>query len=273
MPYLAVRDLELWYELRGSGPPLLFIGGTGGDLRVTPNIFDSPLARHFRLLGYDQRGLGRTRAPDRDCTMADFADDAAVLLDALEWQRCPVLGISFGGMVAQELALRHPNRVERMVLACTSSGGAGGASWPLHELAGLPPENRARRVVALADLRRDTHWQQSHPEAFRELVEKRLAQERTEHGEPGREAGLRRQLEARAGHDTWGRLPRLRMPVYVCGGRHDGIAPPANQEALARRIPGARLDLFRGGHLFFLQDPEAFARMRDFLLDGPGTTR
>ncbi|HYW03232.1 MAG TPA: alpha/beta hydrolase [Gammaproteobacteria bacterium] len=269
MAYLAVRDLELWYELRGSGPPLLFIGGTGGDLRVKPNVFDSPLAGHFQLLAYDQRGLGRTRGPDRACGMADFADDAAALLDALGWEQCPVLGISFGGMVAQELALRHPHRVERLTLACTSSGGPGGASWPLHELAGLAPEERARRVVVLADTRRDAGWQRANPQTFRRLVEQRLAQERAGHGE----AGLQRQLRARAGHDTWDRLPRLKLPVYVCGGRYDGIAPPANQEALAARIPGARLELFEGGHLFFLQDRDAYPRMRAFLRDAGEAAR
>ena len=83
--------------------------------------------------------------------------------------------------------------------------------------------------------------------------------------EPGRGIGMRRQLEARAGHDTYERLQGIRMPVYLCGGRYDGIATPADLKALCKKIPGARLELFEGGHLFFLQDPRAFARIEAFL--------
>jgi 3-oxoadipate enol-lactonase len=128
MPTAQIGAVELHYERVGSGPPLLFISGTGGDLRNKPNVFDGPFAKSFDLLGYDQRGLGRSSKPDLDYTMADYGDDAAALLDAVGWARAKVVGVSFGGMVAQELALRHPGKVERLVLACTSPGGAGGAS-------------------------------------------------------------------------------------------------------------------------------------------------
>src|ERR1700722_13842251 len=101
MPTAHVRDLEVYYERAGGGPPLLFISGTGGDLRSKPNMFEGPFARSFDLLGYDQRGLGRTSKPDIDYTMADYADDAAGLLDAIGWPRAKVAGFSFGGMVAQ----------------------------------------------------------------------------------------------------------------------------------------------------------------------------
>jgi 3-oxoadipate enol-lactonase len=77
--------------------------------------------------------------------------------------------------------------------------------------------------------------------------------------------GLRRQLEARAGHNTYGRLPGLKMPVYICGGRHDGIAKPPNQEALHKQIPGSHLEFFEGGHNFRLQDPRAFGQIIAFL--------
>jgi 3-oxoadipate enol-lactonase len=77
--------------------------------------------------------------------------------------------------------------------------------------------------------------------------------------------GARRQLEARALHDTYERLPTLKMPVYICGGRYDGIATPANLEAMQKQIPGAQLELFEGGHLFFIQDPQSFDRILAFL--------
>jgi 3-oxoadipate enol-lactonase len=270
MPFVAVRDLKMYYEIRGTGPRLLAITGTGGDLRHTPNIFDAPIARYFEVLSYDQRGLGRTSRPDIPYTMADFAADANALLDALEWNRCFVMGISFGGMVAQELALRYSDRVERLVLACTSSGGAGGASYPLHELADLPIEDYARRILELSDTRRDAAWQATHPAQFRALFDLTLAGLRVGADEPGRSIGVRRQLEARALHNTYDRLPALRIPVYLCGGRYDGIVTPANLETMQKQIPGARLELFEGGHLFFMQDPRAFDRIISFLRGEPG---
>ena len=125
MPFAVVRDLQMYYEIRGTGPRLLCISGTGGDLRRSPTIFDMFPALHFEILAYDQRGLGQTSRPDMPYTMADYADDANALLDAMGWERCLVVGISFGGMVAQEFALRYPHRVERLVLASTSSGVSG----------------------------------------------------------------------------------------------------------------------------------------------------
>jgi 3-oxoadipate enol-lactonase len=265
MPFISVRDIQIYYEIHGKGPPLLSISGTGGDLRCSPSIFETPLAQHFKILAYDQRGLGQTSRPDIPYSMADYADDADGLLRVVGWNRCSVIGVSFGGMVSQEFALRYPHRVERLVLACTSSGGVGGASYPLHELAHLSLEERARRMVILSDTRLDAEWQGENPTQFQELMEQALEGLLVGSDEPGRQVGLYRQLEARASHDAYDRLINLRLPVYICGGRYDGIAMPANLEAMQKQIPGARLELFEGGHLFFIQDPRAFERITAFL--------
>ncbi len=265
MPFITVRDLKMYYEIRGKGPRLLVISGTGGDLRRSPSIFEMPIVHHFEILAYDQRGLGQTSRPDIPYTMVDYADDANALLNAVGWDRCLVMGISFGGMVAQEFALRYPHRVERLVLACTSSGGAGGASYALHELADLAADDYGRRVLCLSDTRLDPAWQEANPVQFQVLFEQTLARLGVGADEPGRQIGARRQLEARARHDTYHRLPNLRIPVYICGGRYDGIARPTNLEAMQKQIPGARLELFEGGHLFYIQDPRAFERIVAFL--------
>ena len=265
MPFIQVRDLKMYYEIRGKGPRLLVISGTGGDLRRSPSIFDMPIAQDFEILAYDQRGLGQTSRPDIPYTMVDYADDANALLDAVGWDRCLVMGISFGGMAAQEFALRYPQRVERLVLACTSSGGPGGASYPLHELVDLPLEDYARLMIQLRDIRRHAIWREADPIQFQALFDQTLAGMRVGADEPGREIGARRQLEARARHDTYDRLPKLRMPVYICGGLYDGIAKPANLKALQKQISGSRLELFEGGHLFYIQDPRAFKRITAFL--------
>ena len=266
MPFVTVRDIQIYYEIRGIGPRLLYISGTGGDLRRKPSIiFDSPLSARFEILAYDQRGLGQTDRPDIPYTMIDYAADAEGLLDVLGWNRCSVMGLSFGGMVAQEFVLRCGQRVGRLVLACTSSGGAGGSSYPLEEFGNLSPRERALRLLPLDDIRLDAAWQAAHPQQFQQLVDQMAAGSMVGADEPNRKIGARRQLEARTGHDTYDRLPNLRMPVFICSGRYDGVATVSNQEAMHKQIPNSRLELFEGGHLSFLQDPQAFVRIEAFL--------
>ena len=271
MPFVQVRDLTVNYEMGGSGPRLLFLSGTGGDLRRRPSVFERPIGQHFEILTLDQRGLGQTLGPDREYTMADYAEDAIGLLDAVGWDRCHVMGVSFGGMVAQELAIRYPERLDRIVLACTSSGGAGNPSYPLHlHLSDSLPE-RAARQVRLSDLRRDDAWRAAHPDELRAAVEQTLAGAQVGADEPGRFEGYRRQLLARKGLDTYDRLPSIEAPVFICGGRYDGIAPIANQLKLHEQIRGSRLELFEGGHAFLNEDPRAYERVIAFLqgeLDG-----
>ena len=251
--------VELYYELAGTGPRLLYVSGTGSDLRRVPSPFSSPAAARTTMLAYDHRGLGRSVPTDTDHqpAMADFADDALALCDALGWDDFALIGVSFGGMVAQEIALRGGSRIVRLVLCCTSSGGAGGASAPLHEIYPLPLDERLDEMVALADLRT------RHDEQRRAALRAMLAA-----GAPAQILiGLQRQLAARRGHDTWDRLATLRCPTLVAAGRHDGIAPLANAEALAGRVPGAQLAVFEGGHGFFFDDRTAWPAMLAFLLD------
>jgi 3-oxoadipate enol-lactonase len=263
MTFAKIGDLEMYYERAGSGPPLLFISGSGGDLRVKPNQMDGLFPKHFDTLSYDQRGLGQTSKPDVPYTMADYADDAARLMDFAGWPRARVIGVSFGGMVAQEFVLRHPGKVERLVLACTSPGGAGGASFPFHQIEHMGREERARHMIPINDTRRDAAWQTANPEQYAQFVAMAAADPYAD--EPGREMGYHRQLEARSHHDTYDRLPQIDCPVMIAAGRFDGIALPATQERMAARIKGARLAFFDGGHLFMIQDRAAMPEMIEFL--------
>jgi 3-oxoadipate enol-lactonase len=269
VPTARIGELDIHHEIAGEGPPLLFIGGTGGDLRTKPNVFDGPLVRHFTVCAYDQRGLGRTSKPDRPSTMAEYGADAAGLLDHLGWSSVAVVGVSFGGMVAQELAIARPDLVDRLVLCCTSSGGAGSASYPLHELADLPADERRRIQLGISDTRFGADWQALEPEkAAAQLARMAAGDEAAANhaaADPEAAAGARRQLEARAGHDTWDRLDRITAPTLVAAGRYDGIAPVANSEALVSRIPEAHLEVFEGGHLFLLQDRRAWSVLLEFL--------
>ena len=264
MPFVHARDIDIHYELRGEGDRLLLISGSGGDLRK-PAAVPSPLPDQFATLAYDQRGLGQTTIPDGPYSMAGYAEDAAALLEALGWDRYLVMGTSFGGMVALEFAARFPDRVERLVLNCTSSGGTGKPSYPLHELQELEPEARLLAQITVSDTRLTADWQESHPAELKALQEQRRALAAIGADEPRREFGARAQLEARRHHDVYERLPRLTMPVLVCSATHDGIAPPANGRAIAAQIPDARYEEFEGGHGFLAQDPRAYERIAAFL--------
>ncbi|MCZ6853907.1 MAG: alpha/beta fold hydrolase [Gammaproteobacteria bacterium] len=254
MPFVTANNIDIYYELGGRGPRLLFISGTGGDLRNKPNVFASPLAGSFQVLSYDQRGLGQTDKPADDYSMADYADDAAHLLDELGWGAVPIMGVSFGGMVAQELALRYPDKVSRLVLACTSSGGAGGASFPLQDLADLDPLARMERRLALADNRRTDEWRAANPDRWEMLLDMARKAQRPDIDLEG----AARQIQARAGHDTWDRLPSIDTPTLVVGGEFDEIAPPDNLRALQSQIRVSELHFFAGGHLFLIQDKTAY---------------
>ncbi|MFN3218411.1 MAG: alpha/beta fold hydrolase [Acidimicrobiales bacterium] len=267
MPFIDVRDLSVYYELHGSGTRVLWINGTGGDLRQNPMRGNGPLEQHHEVLMYDQRGLGQTSKPDVDYTMADYADDAAALMDALGWDRAHVFGVSFGGMVAQHVALRHPKRVDRLVLACTSSGGLGGSSFDLASVADLPTEERLRIVLPVFDSRNDPDADPPvHAPQFEWLAEA-MAAPALNSDDPDAEMGARRQLEARSHHDLWDRVGDIAAPTFVLGGRYDRQAPPENVENLSNAIPGARLAMFDGGHMFLLQDPTAWASIVDFLAE------
>ena len=264
MPIAHVNGVDLAYELSGSGPRVLFVNGSGTTLDTA-----RPLLGLFgpgsTLLAFDYRGLGSSGPAPDPYGMADCATDVLRLLDTVGWETARIIGISFGGMVAQEVAVSAPARVERLALLCTSSGGAGGSSYPLHELESLGPDERAATSRTLLDTRFDSAWLADHPgdRALAEMMSRRVSADAAVD-----DAGRRAQLEARRGHDVWDRLDAIDCPTLVACGRFDGIAPMANSAAIASRIPGAELRVYDGGHAFFAQDTAALPDVQAFLLDG-----
>jgi len=261
MPIVHVNGVDLYHELSGSGPRLLVCNGSGMTLASARPLL-SMLGRDVTLLAYDPRGLGASGPAPGPYTMATCAADALGLLDAVGWDSTRVVGVSFGGMVAQELAVTAPHRVERLALLCTSPGGDGGSSYPLHRLEALDPDARASVRRTLLDDRFDEAWLRTHP-GDRALVT--LMDRRDGDDDPTVVAGRRAQLEARRGHDVWERLHAIDCPTFVGCGRFDPIAPMANSEAMATRIRGAELHAYDGGHAFFAQDPAALIDIRAFL--------
>jgi 3-oxoadipate enol-lactonase len=264
MPVARLTSASLYYELQqpdGLADPVraLVIPGTGSDLREPPGPFGWPGSERFAVLSYDHRDLGRSRAECAEAPeMADFAADALALAEHVGWETFAVVGISFGGMVAQELALRAPERVTKLVLAITSAGGALGSSYPLKELYSLPAEERLGLLVSLLDTR--TAQDPQLEAALRGFLTAGHSLHPLEVA-----PGLARQLDARSRHDASARLGELTMPCLVAGGRYDGIAPPERSAALAAAIPGARLAIFDGGHGVLLQDPAAWSMIAAFL--------
>ena len=271
MSQAHVNGIDLYYERGGAGPRVLFLNGSGATLeQMTPLL--GVLRSRFDLLAHDQRGLGRTEVPEGSYSMADYAQDAIALLDEVGWESCRVVGISFGGMVAQELAATAPERVERLALLCTSPGGADHASYPLHELAALREDERLRVQLEIMDTRFDAAWLAEHP-TDRAFVEATAERWRTPKSDEQRR-GEREQLLARRDHDVVDRLGRITAPTLVAAGRFDGIAPPANSEVIAASVPNAELRVYEGGHLFIVQDARALPEIMDFLAAddaGPGS--
>jgi pimeloyl-ACP methyl ester carboxylesterase len=262
VPSVVANGIEVYYERSGHGPRLLFLNGSGSSI-ATSELLIKLFTNDFDVLVHDQRGLGRTEVPPGPYSMADYAADAAALLDHVGWDLASVVGVSFGGMVAQELAVTWPARVVRLALLCTSPGGTGGASYPLHELTGLAAPEQAARGTLLLDTRFTPEWLADHP-GDRALAEMMAARRGTEKSAE-RLRGEAEQLAARSHHDVCDRLPSITCPTFVASGRFDGIAPPSNGEAIAGRVPDARLRVYEGGHAFFAQDPAALPDVLGFL--------
>jgi len=250
--------VKLVYEVRGSGPPLLLVQGLGyGRWGWEPIL--GPLADTFRIAFYDNRGIGESDIPPGPYTTRQLADDAVAVLDAAGIDRADVLGASLGGMVAQELALAYPERVERLVLACTTPGGPSSHPMPQQTVdlmtaaPTLPPETALRRFVENA----------LSPEASEELIERILALRLANPFDP---AGWQAQAAAGAAFDAFDRLGQIEAPTLVVTGDEDVVVDPRNSELLAEGIPSARLERVPGGHLFFWEDPhELVALVKEFL--------
>jgi 3-oxoadipate enol-lactonase len=262
MAHATLNGIDVYYERSGEGPTLLYLNGTGATL-ATSRLSIDPFTKAFDVVVHDQRGLGETEAPPGPYSMSDYAADALALLDHLGLERVRVVGTSFGGMVAQELAVTQPERVERLALLCTSAGGEGGSSFPLGEILTLPPAERRARGMQVIDRRWTEQWLAEHD------LDRLIADTITgmEGPEPGsdRARGAQAQLAARSTHDVWGRLGAITAPTLVAAGRFDGVAPVENAEAIASQVPGADLRVYEGGHVFFFQDPTALPEIIEFL--------
>jgi len=255
---------RLYYELYGEGEPLLLIMGLGANhLGWTAQI--PSYSREFRVIVFDNRGTGQSDFPaDADYTIPMLADDAAALLEALGVDSAHVYGISMGGMIAQEMALRHPDRVKSLILGATTPGGPNAVAPQPEAIRSLLEQGAAfdRGVTpALLDALFSPGFLADHGS---ELVA--AFQSMADYPPTSREA-YQAQLRAVAAHDTYDRLPDIDAPTLVLHGTDDPLLPAANGRILAERIPGAKLVLLDGArHAYLLEkQAEADAAVLDFL--------
>jgi pimeloyl-ACP methyl ester carboxylesterase len=258
MTVVRVGEIELDYERSGSGPPLLLIMGMSGTALHWGEPFLEALREDFELIAYDHRGVGQSSRLQGPTTIVEMAEDAAGLLGALGLDSAHVLGISMGGMIAQELALAHSERVRTLTLGCTYCGGEGSV--------GAPPEvlQRLSEAMMSGDRGRALHTTfeinvSAAAAADEELYARFLAiTERRAVAVPV----IMAQMQACMVHDTNARLAQLQTPTLVLHGNEDELLPVQNGRVIASRIPGSQLEIFDGvGHMFVWERPESSAEL------------
>ncbi len=257
MPQLKLANVDIHYDVYGHGEPLVLIPGfTAGAWIWFKQI--AQLAKRFRVITFDPRGIGKSSFASEPLTMRLLADDTAALLHELGIEQAHILGVSFGGFVAQEFALAYPEVTRTLSLCCTSFGGPNHVSPSIDILTavlsrnGFNSEERIRRILLPAF---SPDFVRSHPGEVDEVIKLRLAN-------PVVEEAFNAQLKAGIGFDAESRAGGIKAPTLVLSGEADAIVPVQNSRNLAEQIPGARLRLVAGGsHLFFIEQHDEFNRI------------
>jgi pimeloyl-ACP methyl ester carboxylesterase len=264
---IRAGDFNIEYYREGSGPPLLLLNGFTSQSSGWRDEFLEPLQKRFETIRYSHRGTGTSDRLSGDITLADYADDAAGLLTALDIDKAHVFGVSMGGMIAQEVALRHPQRVIGLVLGCTAPGGSQRVAAAEEVMALLTPQPGLTREQ---QLRRSwpaittPEFIESHPEVLEERLRRSLI------NETPLETAMK-QMAAVQVFDAYDRLPQIKAPTLVIHGDRDVLVPVGNARLLHERIPEAKLRIIAGGgHLFTFEFPEeSAAAVVDFLAKVP----
>jgi pimeloyl-ACP methyl ester carboxylesterase len=263
VPFAPSEGASIWWDSEGAGPPVLLINGLGSPAETWRRLAD-PLREDFRVLTFDNRGVGRTGVPDGDYTVETMARDALAVLDAAGCSRAHVVGLSMGGLIAQELTLSFPDRVAGVVLVSTHLGIPHAGSSPdemdleavtaLTAAATLPSSERMASLVPFIYAPDTTAEVIAADLAWREAV-------------PTTEEGFARQLTGVAAWERRSELADWGAPTLVVHGRLDRLVPLVHGQRLAEEIPGAQLAVVDGAshQVFTDQQADACGRVRDFL--------
>ena len=264
MTVIRAGEVDLDYERAGAGEPLLMIMGMSGTYLHWGAPFLSRLQENFETIVYDHRGVGASSRLEGPVTISELARDAAALLDVLEIDSAHVLGISMGGMVAQELVLARADLVRTLAIGCSYCGGPGAALGDPGDLAELTAamiagdRERALRAAWELNIAPPLLDDEAAFRAFQDIAAQRAVAASV----------VMEQLQACAAHDTHDRLPTVAKETLVMHGTEDRLLPYPNGELIASLVPGARLEtLVDRGHLFFWEEPE---RSAEFLVSLAG---
>jgi pimeloyl-ACP methyl ester carboxylesterase len=248
MPFAVNNGTRIYWEEHGEGEPVLLIMGLSYSLdmwhRTTP-----VLARHYRVILFDNRGVGRSDCPVGPYSLAGMAVDAAAVLDAAGCDRVHVFGVSMGGMIAQEFALAYPERVKSLILGCTAAGGPEAIPAEPEVLLALgaralmTPEEGVEAMVPFI------YDESTSRQRMNEDLEIRRRTFPTPESFVAQVAGI---ME----FEAYSRLHRLSVPTLVIHGETDRLVPPGNAELIAKRIPGARLVMIKNASHLFITDQE-----------------
>jgi pimeloyl-ACP methyl ester carboxylesterase len=251
--YMQVGDLDMWVERQGTGPDVLLIAGLGDPAEVWQFQLDG-LADRYRLIAFDNRGMGRTPLPAEPFSVATMADDAAALLRALDVPAAHVAGFSGGSAIAQELALRHPGLVRSLVLDSTWARADAYFRAALKSWRWLPEAAPSERAF-LEAFYLWIYTPRAHEDG---TVDKLIEQVLAFPHQPSVEA-IQRTIDALLDHDTAARLSQIAVPALVLAGGLDRVTPPRYGRAVADAIPGARFEvLAEEAHQPFQEVPDLF---------------
>ena len=257
MPKVSVNGLKLYYEIEGDGAPVVLIPGFAAGRWIWFKQ-TAELARNFRVIIFDPRGVSASDKPEGPQTITLLADDVAHLLETIGIESAHIVGASFGGFVAQEFALKFSAMTRKLVLCCTSFGGPNHvvpAPETLQALAstkGLNSEERMRANLLLAFT---PEYVRTQVDEVNRIVHLRATNEVPEHI-------YLSQLQAAMSFNTESRLAEIKSPTLVLSGDADVIVPVQNSRNLAAKIPGAQLKMIEGGsHTFFIEQAREFNRV------------
>jgi pimeloyl-ACP methyl ester carboxylesterase len=258
MPSIDASETELYYERAGEGEPMLLIQGMSATHLAWGRPFLDELEPHFDLTVFDNRGMGNSGEAALPFTIADLAADTAGLLDALELETAHVVGISMGGMIAQELALAHPERIRTLTIGASYCGGP--------EATLMAPEDLQMLGAAYASGERErvfrAMWEINLSPAFRADDSRFAAFAEMGSALPAPQPVILQQMRACGAHDTHERLDQISLPALVIHGDVDRLLDYANGRQIAELIPGARLETLEGvGHMFWWEQPERSAEL------------
>lgn len=251
MPY--TQNTTLYYEIHGSGPPLVLISGLGGDATFWTGSLLA-LTRHFQVIIFDNRGIGRSAMPDIPYTIEGLADDVAFLLDELGIQAAHVLGFSMGGCIAQSFALRHAHRLEKLIIAASYARIGRQAEWFLDAVLSVYETGATPKQMYYLIL----PWLFSPGYLKRPESDAMLA---FDENDPLQQPlyAFRWHYHAQREFDCRTELAQITAPTLVLAGEHDALVPLADTRELASSIPGSRFFAFpEAGHLFNWEQPQLF---------------